>query len=97
MAEKKWYGNTTCDMCTLHGVQNASIKGKTLFDTPVYGGSWMTLCRNCYNTYSTKTCGQEYHKDENGEWIKFKDIGKKEKSIFDMSDSELTAAVGMEL
>ena len=81
----KWLGKNECDICRERGVNDPTIKGKKAYDAPTVFGGWAFMCRNCYNTYSTKRMGQEYTKDENGDFIKTKDIGQS-KGLFDMEE-----------
>lgn len=96
MSEKKlWIGEVKeCDCCKMRGVSDASIKGKTMYDAPFQslGGTWMNFCRNCYNTYAYKGIGQMYKKDENGNWVKSKNLTKTRRSV--SCDEQLLRMLG---
>jgi len=78
----KWLGENVCDICKARGVSDPTIKGKKAYDTPTIMGDWAFMCRNCYNTYSTKSCGQEYTRNDNGVFVKVKNIGSKKQNAF---------------
>lgn len=75
MEAVKWLGENVCDICRERGVSDPTVKGKYAYDGPTVMGPWAFMCRNCWNTYGRKTMGQEYKKDDNGEFVLNKHIG----------------------
>lgn len=64
---KKWYGSTKCDLC-------GQECGNSLYDgVTLLGGIWAVMCDECFIKYGVGLGtgkGQEYFKNEKGEYEK---------------------------
>ena len=64
--KKTWMGSTKCDFC---GREIAD----TLVDGVTTGGAWAVMCPRCFKIHGVGLgtgCGQQYKKDNSGEFVK---------------------------